>query len=405
MDWKKQEPHGLTRRAFTAAGAVAAITPARALAAAGAGGIWNFGQQSVAWQPFEIAQGDTCLVSAAVRGTPAAAILDSGSGATIVDRAFAARVGLGPGESRTLTGLSGRTGVTLVRDVEVKLGHDIRRLPFVVVGDLGTISRALGRPVDMLAGADMFAERCIALDFAARRFAIAASGSFAGGDGWRQLPLTRGEKQVLITSASVVGGPPVPLMVDLGSSAPLMLASSYLQERTLLTGRQTSSAALGGVEGVREVAMFTLDRIELAGLGVTGVPTLGMNTWQVASAVGNIGLPLLGQFEVVFDVTPGRLWLRPLPAGQRLSLLKDRSGLGLSHDGGRLTVMHVAPNSPAAQGGWKAGEAIVEVNGLPVGDDYARSDRWRWRYGPAGSSARFRMSDGQRRTLRLADYF
>ncbi|MBM3928336.1 MAG: hypothetical protein FJ335_07750, partial [Sphingomonadales bacterium] len=98
----------------------------------------------------EVGTGDTLLVSAQVGGLPVRAVLDSGSGASIMSTALAAKLGLNNGERRMISGLSAKAPVLLVRDIDVQLARETRRLPFAIVGDLGAVSAAFGRPIDIL---------------------------------------------------------------------------------------------------------------------------------------------------------------------------------------------------------------------------------------------------------------
>ncbi len=366
---------------------------------------WNFGTVSLAWEALEVATGDTLIVPTEVGGSPVQALLDSGSGATIVSAQLAAKLGMDTGDQRMISGLSAKARVQLVRDVEVLLAHETRRLPFAVVADLGAASAAFGRPIDMLLGADMFTGSCIALDFANKRIAVAKSGAFLAGPDWRSAAIGRGTKQELFIRASVAGLAPVPLMLDLGSSTALMLSTAYARDQGLLNGRSVSTAALGGVDGVKTNDILTTSSIKIEGLAVSDIPTIGMRDWLLTSTVGNIGLPLIAQFDVVFDVTAGVVWLRPLDPRQRLPMLKDRSGLGLAASPTALTVVHVAANSPAEMGGWAIDDRIVAVNGHAVDADYTHGELWRWRFGPAGAIVKLETAAGACRTLRLADYY
>ncbi len=239
---------------------------------------WNFGPLSPDWQPLEVATGDTLLVKARLAGSPVEAVLDSGSGASIIDVSLAQTLGMANGERRTISGLGGKAPVRLIRDVDVLFGNRTRRLPFAVVADLGALSAAFGRRINMLLGADMFVDNCIALDFGHRRFALMPTGSFPGGADWTPVALGHGAKQELYVSASIGGLSAVPLMIDLGSSAALMLASTYVDAHGLTRGRATSTAALGGVEGVATVDVFTTPKLTISGLSAENIPTLGTVT-------------------------------------------------------------------------------------------------------------------------------
>nr|WP_255326037.1 PDZ domain-containing protein [Sphingobium sp. 15-1] len=172
-----------------------------------------------------------------------------------------------------------------------------------------------------------------------------------------------------------------------------------------MNGKLVSTAAIGGVDGVRINDAFTIQNINIEGLGVSNVPTLGMRAWLSTSTVGNVGLPLIAQFDVVFDVTAGFVWLRPLGPRRRLPMLKDRSGLGLAASPTALTVVHVAANSPAEKAGWAVGDRIVAVNGHSIDANYTRGELWQVRSRPAGTLVKLTMASGDVRELRLADYY
>ena len=369
------------------------------------GSYWPGFVEPPSWHPLEVGTGDTLLVPTKVAGADIEAVLDTGSGASIISRPLAAKLGMVGLEPRTISGLSSRAAVELVRNVEVTLAGEAHVLSFAVVADLGAISAAYGRPIDMMLGADVLAGGCVALSFERKQFTFGKSGSFLGGEGWTMLPLERGARQELLLRASVNGSGPIPLMLDTGSSSALMLSSAYLDAHGSLADRPHSTAALGGVEGVQIVKTFTADKVSLGGLLTEAVPALALDRWASASTVGNIGMPLLGQFNIVLDVALGRLWLRPARLQARLPMLKDRSGLGLVASPTDLAVIHVAISSPAARAGWLIGERIVAVNGIAIDRSYIRGRLWQWRYGRAGDRIALRLADGTTRMLTLADYY
>jgi hypothetical protein len=355
------------------------------------------------WQPFRLVTGDTIILRAEVASTPVEAILDSGSAASIISSSLAARLGLTVAEQRTIRGVGGRAAVRLVRDVDLVLAGQQRRLPFVIVADLDAVSSALGGPVDVVLGEDMLVNRCVALDFERSRISVSDSGAFTGGLEWRPLPLSHGSSRELLVTASVGGLPDIPMVFDLGSSMALMLPRTYVDQHRLLEGVRQSSAAIGGIDGIRLATTFMANEVRLAGHSLRSVPALVPATWASASAAGSIGFPLISQFDVVLDVSAEKLWLRPARRG--LPMLEDHSGFGLAMQGSELSVIHVAANGPAAAGGWQAGDRIQAVNGRKIDAAYIRSDHWRWRFMPPGTVVKLEDHTGRVRDLRLADYY
>lgn len=356
------------------------------------------------WQAVELVTGSVLFTDVKVGGRTMTAILDTGSAATIIDTAAAAPLGL-RGVPRGIHGLAVRVEVTAASGTTIIAGGATRKLPMLLVGDLGAMSAAIGRQVDLLLGADLFADRCLAIDIGRRRFSLAPSGSFRATHGWIALPLSRGERQELLVSAAVGANPPAPMIADSGSGIPLLLSASYARQIDASGTGPVSSAMMAGVDGVRTVDLFTLPRLRLGGCSIENVPTVGMPQWASVSAAGSIGMPLLGQFDLVFDLARNLLWLRPLPDDTCLALVKDRSGLGVRLTEQGLVVMHVAAGSPAARAGWTSGERIVAIDGVPVDDRYTAGQLWRWRYRPAGEAVLLDLASGEERTLRLADFY
>ncbi len=391
----------MLRRILLHASVVAgAVWPGAAPALSGHG----LGRAAARWQPVEIVAGNALFVDVDVDGHAMSGILDTGSGATIIDAAAAARLGL-TGDVRGIHGLATRVEVTVAGGVTVKAGGATRSLPRVLVGDLAAMSAAVGRRIDLLLGADLYADHCLAIDFGRRRFAIAPSGTFRAGRDWTSIPLSRGDREELLISASLGARPPAPMMVDTGNAVPLLLSGVYGARVGLPGNARSSSALMAGVDGVRTVDLFLLDELRIAGASVVGVPTVGMPSWTPVSAVGSVGLPVLGQFDLVLDLPRHTLWLRRLPAKRRLPLLKDRSGLGVRLTPTGLIVMHVATNSPAARDGWTPGLRIVAIDAAAIDETYTAGTLWRWRYRPAGETVKLGLASGEQRMLRLADYF
>jgi predicted metalloprotease with PDZ domain len=64
------------------------------------------------------------------------------------------------------------------------------------------------------------------------------------------------------------------------------------------------------------------------------------------------------------------LWLVPDPKAAAEAFVRDRSGLATVRDGDGVKVSFVAANSPAAAAGWKAGDAIVAIDGRRTDDAF-----------------------------------
>lgn len=367
-------------------------------------GPWESFPSTAVWRDFELVTGNMILLPAEISGLRLHALLDSGTSVSILSSGLAARVGL-VGDDRTIRGNSGRVRAQTSGPLEITLLGERRLLPRVIITDLSTAFAALGRPIDFVAGEDVLAGRAAALDFAGRRIGTAASGAFRGSGGWVPLPLARGANRELTLPVSIGGLPSAPFVFDLGSASALILSKAFVDASALAANRALSTAATGGVEGIRIAEAFTLDGLVLGGLSVRDIPALAVDPWLSSSAVGSVGLPLIAQFDVILDVSADTVWLRRSVDPRRPPMLKDRSGLGLQTRADGLIVVHVARGSPAERVGFEEGDRIVAVDGHAVDRGYTHGELWRWRFGPAGTRVSVLMANGQRRDLRLADYY
>lgn len=363
---------------------------------------WDGVTGPLTWTEFDLVTDDTIVLSVAINGTPGMAILDSGSGASIVGTAFAARLGLQADERKSVRGLSGTAVVRLAKNVEVTIGSISRRLPLVVVADLSAPAAALGRDIDFLLGADFINDAALAIDVGKRQIALMPRGSFAGGGSWRKLPLMEGPRRELLTTVHI-DGRPATLMVDTGSASPLMLSLKFVADHQLLKGKPVSTAAIGGVDGMQIAGVFELLRVSLADLAINKITCVVPHHWIVETADGNIGLPLLARFDMVLDPAAQSFWLRFGSASP--AMLKDRSGLGIAVENNQLVIVHVAGGSPAARQGLVVGDRIVAVDGKAIDARYGVGNEWRWRYRPAGTTVNLGMYDGRQLWLKLREYY
>jgi hypothetical protein len=200
-----------------------------------------------------------------------------------------------------------------------------------------------------------------------------------------------------MTAAIVVeDAPPLWAGVDIGNDLPLILSPSETARR-LLRDRPTSTALIGG-EGSKAIAQLaTARRLRIGGAELHEVP------FQVAprhlAYDANVGLPVLQRFRLSLDFGGRRMWLAPGP-NLALPFAKDRTGLNGYIDGGALRILYVARGGPAERAGFKAGEVVIGIDGMPAAAANAALTN-----AAAGRTLDFTLADGSHRRLTLADYY
>jgi hypothetical protein len=143
-----------------------------------------------------------------------------------------------------------------------------------------------------------------------------------------------------------------------------------------------------------------LAQVELNGWTFRNVPvTLSMR--PLGSGIDAVvGMQLLGQFNLVLDLSRSRMWMTP-NGGYGKPFRRDRVGLHTLARRGEESapLVLVAPGSPAEKAGFKVGEIVKEIRdeaGVKIdsGRDVA-----------PGQTVMIMMGDGSSRTLVGAEYY
>lgn len=387
-----------TRRAFV--GAVGATLVSSSLPASGSRPTASGRGRHIS--PFLFWHEDTIVVPIAVNGLKTAAILDSAAAVSMIDRRLADAANVSATSAgQTLAGPGGRLQAPKTGPVKLALGDFTALLGWTAMIDLSSVSKAMGWPVGFLVGQDVLRQCMLDFRFDVKRFAVTSGGAAPDLAGLEEVVLGRGRRQEPTIDISIEGKPPVSAAVDTGNSTPLLLSAAYAEESGLLS-RRSSTALSANAGGISTNRLITIATLRMDHLQAREVPTEVYSAWTSNGSPANVGMPLLAGRRLVFDFGHDRLWRSSSPAAP---LRRDRSGLGLAVKDDRLLVMHVASQSPAKSGGFRVDEEIVEIDGQRVDGTYNAGELWRWRYRPAGTRVELTLATGEKRQLRLADYY
>jgi predicted aspartyl protease len=253
--------------------------------------------------------GDRIFLPIAVNGYPVEALLDSGAEMTLVDAAFASRIGLAAAGNEQIKGTgAGTQDVQLAEGVEISAAGSLLSDQVVILIDLGDISRRLiGEPLHAVMGRELFDNGRYLLDVDAGIFRHVPRDAEPGGV---MLPLSdaNGIKQVPV---QINDGGSVAADFDVGNGNEILLSKTFAEKLGLLTeGNVLGTKQGGGVGGQVE---RTLVRVDTLNLG-------GVELHDLVAAVGeasdgadvNIGLSVLRRFRMVIDFPQNKVWLEPL---------------------------------------------------------------------------------------------
>ena len=372
--------------------------------------IWSFapGTRGTGWIDFDYYHENQIFIPARANGRAVDMMLDSGAGITVVDRHFAAAIGLATRGAIGTMGAVGLDSMQMGSDIRVSLGS-LRLWPITAgVMDLSGVASMMERPLPMILGREAFDQLVIDIDFRRRRIAFEDPSFFTAPAGAVRLPLAH-HSNLRTIPLSVEGAAPAPFDLDLGNDGPLIIYSAYRDQERLLKGRRLSERMIGGVGGMRAERVSTLHAVEMAGLQLRDVPVIfpdaGYNAVTSNQAAGNVGLAIFSRFEVITDYPHDALWLVPDEQSLTAPFRKERSGLATVVQGRELHIVQVAPGSPAETAGCRVGDDIVAVNGQPVAPGADGGGGWYWNEQPAGTVVTLRLADGSLRQLTLADYY
>lgn len=348
------------------------------------------------WIAFDLTPSNQIRFEAVLNGRPVRAVLDTGLTNTLATQDFAARARLAIGRSQRALAIGGGVEVAWAPGGTLVMGGLTRRGGRIAVPDAPGQDRF---GADLLIGSDVLSCCALDIDYAARRFRILPTGRLPFTGHTAPLALQRGS-EVPVTELRLGGARLRPMIVDTGDGAAVTLSqaawlSAKFRGATLTT---TLGWGIGGalISEAAVIGGFTLGGNVLP---ETEVRIEGEGGYSAtAGAAGRIGTGLLLRYRVLLDPRAGRMVLQPVPAPP--PVLRSTSGLLLGAEGDHLRVLHVMRGSPAAEGGWREGDAICTADGAPVAGRPIE-----WSAGVPGRVVALMLCDGTERTLTLRKFY
>ena len=353
--------------------------------------------------PFELFRDSRIFLNGRVNGTETPMILDSGAGVTTIDRNFARQIGLKKGIPLTAQGVGGRTQGELVQDVTIEVGNLKLSGVSVAVLDLDPIEKAIGRPMPVILGHELFMNSVVGLDFDDRLLTLSPASGFSAPAGATEVRLKH-EGTLHFLPISVDGHAPVEAALDLGNGGALSLSREYQDSVPDLAKLHYAVGLSGGVGGLHETKRVSMPSVEIAGFTFNDVPAdLGSVPEGPYKGRANAGIQLFKPFYLTLDLGHDRLWLKRTPKAPVFT--KDRAGMFVVLEDDHFNVLHVTPGSPAEKAGFKKGDKLTSIGGEQVGAGFYASKEANWSRLPAGTKVAVTKADGQTVTLTLADYY
>jgi len=319
--------------------------------------------------PF-VLDGEHIYLKGQVGGRDAEFLLDSGAGATVIDSALAAALGLEQAGSFSALGVAGSSsfsfvqvpgygaaGATLTDQTLASMPLDAPFYPLT------------GHHIGMIVGYDFLSRFVTLIDYGARTITLYDPASFELPADASVIPASR-TMGVLSVGATIEDSIPARLLLDTGAGGALHLSNSFLAAHpAFLAGRDTVSSFVEGVGGEEAATLFRVGSVSLGGYRVeAGLSSAGTGGPVLAAFDGILGTGVLARFRIFLDYQGQRVALQPSSMFE-IGLPDDMTGLGVEVAGEGLLVRDVIAGSPADSAGILTGDTLVSIRGSVPGPD------------------------------------
>jgi hypothetical protein len=240
-------------------------------------------------------------------------LLDTGAQDIVIDKHVAADLGLSPIGALEASGATRTGGLALVKLDAIDIGKG--RLSGIIAStlDLGASTSGVFR-IDGILGYPFFAAATVRLDFSAKTMTFGVPGTLALSGEKIAVQVDRSFPEATLTLDSRTDAP---FIIDTGNAGELLLYHPFLEQHPGIVPFSSTSRHSYGIGGSTLSYRSTLDSIAFGSISLYNADTDVMLATSGAFAdrfdAGNVGLGLLKNFIVTFDLTNAALYLERGP--------------------------------------------------------------------------------------------
>ena len=265
------------------------------------------------WTSFEPRPDGRIVLPIKLDGHDAMALLDSGTSRSVIDKAYAASIGLKAHGDYPNNGATGLQTSGHIDTARIEVGGVVLNKVTLATLDL---AGAGGPSRPLILGEEVFNAAVVDIDFAHHRIAFRDPARFAMPPDAIEVPLVR-DGDLRLTPVSIEGRPPALFEFDLGAGGTLAVSPAYARERNLLDGRPTSQGTVVGVGGAATETRTILREVIFAGVSFADIDAHFPQTWPSGTfsnrVKGVLGAVILSRFRLIVDYPHDWLYLVPNP--------------------------------------------------------------------------------------------
>lgn len=353
---------------------------------------------------------------ASVNGAPPADFLyDTGASATVIDSAYAARIGLETEGSLQAQGAGAAGSASLARLDVLRVaadngdGIEVKDLRVAVLDVNSILAPFFWRECAGIVGFDVLNRFVNELDFDGGILHLRDPATFRHEGRGTKVPM-RLAGHIPVVTFRLDGRWEGECRLDVGSSGNLDLHGPFWRKHGLdrVAGRGIEVVG-GGFGGTFTNRLVRMTRLEIGPFAIERplVTLSGAREGALASEdyAGNAGNMLMQRFRMTLDYERREVWLEP---GARYAEPDrfSRAGVQLVRLGGAIRAGQVVPGSPAAKAGVLDLDEVVSINGRSPEELGLEGVSELFERGAVGSRVQLEIRrDGKtlKRTLKLAD--
>lgn len=325
--------------------------------------------------PFEYQVRHVWLRASVNGGPPADFIYDTGASITVIDSAYAAKIGLqteglqqGQG-----AGATGSASFAALSSLTVSAadgdGIEVRDARVAVLSVNSTLAPYFWRECAGVIGFDFINRFVNELDYDARVLTLRDPKAFQYAGQGTAIPMTLAGHTPVVTmrlDGAITGD----FRVDVGSGSTVDLHTPFVKRHDLMAkGGRGVEVMGGGFGGTFTTRIVRLKKLEIGPYSwadpVISLSQATVGAFTSEDYAGNIGNRILERFKVTLDYERRQMWLEPGKLYPRRDPM-SRSGLQLVRRADEVRVAAVLEGSAAGKAGLQADDVVVALDGKPV---------------------------------------